>query len=1057
MNPMHELDVREENELDQALMRSQEFVEKNYLSRLSDYEIIPVPEQISQLTARDHFRIFHVNKLVYDKNENLLDKLTSVYSAIGDMGSSILLLLHSDGAQTNLYVGVKATHPKSHASSAKEALEKSFEGHFPGSELLPLRNQQLETMLEQMVKTPDSRNHKVISSVSGIPSLKDEDKTKFVQGLEKFIDAMKGEAYSAFFIADPVSHRDLLNIRQGYETLYSAMLPFAKSTVTLSANDTQSVTEGISKGMTHTINESLAQTQSHTSGTAVTNSESLNKSTSANGGFSFILSAGRTHSTSRSNSSSEAVNSSSSEGSSSTRGTSDAESSTENLSDTVTTGRGRTLQLQMENKALGGLLEKIDQQLERMKSSEDFGMWNCACYFLSDNIQTSKVAASTYKGIMRGEQSAIENSYINTWDYADTRSVEELAGYLKKLSHPYFNIEANVGLSLPHVTPGSMLSGKELAIQLGLPRKSVSGLPVLETAEFGRDVITHDTGAGERATLPLGQIFHMGRMESTPVRIDVNSLTMHTFVTGSTGSGKSNTIYALLSELYQKKIPFLVIEPAKGEYKEVFGGRDDVHVFGTNPAVTPIFKLNPFRFPEQIHVLEHIDRLVDIFNACWPLYAAMPAILKDAIEQTYEDIGWDLELSENMLHPDRYPSVQDLLRVLPKVIEDSAYAAELKSNYTGALVTRVKSLSNGLIGKLFSDQETDNGQLFTGNCIIDLSRIGSAETKSLLMGILFMRLQEDRMSKPLAMNSELRHVTVLEEAHHLLRRTSMEQSSEGSNVRGKSIEMITNAIAEMRTFGEGFIIADQAPNMLDNSVIRNTNTKIILRLPDGSDREEVGRAAALNEDQMNEIPKLKTGVAVVYQNNWLQPVLCQIQEFDRSLAKSYHYSADPHAELAKERQMKGNLLMLLLSQRVSEGRRVDLQQIDPEPLLGWLHQSGMDEKARWQLENNIRHYRDAGEMELWREERFDDLSKIVYHLSGGAKAIKAIREAKDLRHCSELMCHFLRRYANLQQIVEYEQAVVQCLFYEKSRQDEGFKDFYFAWVEHERKESGAWL
>ena len=44
-------------------------------------------------------------------------------------------------------------------------------------------------------------------------------------------------------------------------------------------------------------------------------------------------------------------------------------------------------------------------------------------------------------------------------------------------------------------------------------------------------------------------------------------LSMHTFVTGSTGSGKSNTVYEILRQLDMVGIHFLVIEPAKGEYK----------------------------------------------------------------------------------------------------------------------------------------------------------------------------------------------------------------------------------------------------------------------------------------------------------------------------------------------------------------------------------------------------------------------------------------------------------------------------------------------------------
>lgn len=169
-------------------------------------------------------------------------------------------------------------------------------------------------------------------------------------------------------------------------------------------------------------------------------------------------------------------------------------------------------------------------------------------------------------------------------------------------------------------------------------------------------------------------------------------------------------------------------------------------------------------------------------------------------------------------------------------------------------------------------------ELFDKNVIVDLSRVGSGETKSLIMGILVLKLQEYRIAHSDGSDSDLRHVTVLEEAHNLLKRTSTEQSSESSNLLGKSVEMLANSIAEMRTYGEGFIIADQSPGLLDMSVIRNTNTKIIMRLPDFSDRELVGKAAGLSTDQIIELSKLPRGVAAVYQNDWVSPVLCKIKK-----------------------------------------------------------------------------------------------------------------------------------------------------------------------------------
>ena len=162
------------------------------------------------------------------------------------------------------------------------------------------------------------------------------------------------------------------------------------------------------------------------------------------------------------------------------------------------------------------------------------------------------------------------------------------------------------------------------------------------------------------------------------------------------------------------------------------------------------------------------------------------------------------------------------------------------------------------------------------------------------------------------MNSPLRHVTVLEEAHNLLKRTSTEQSQESGNLLGKSVEMLTNSIAEMRTYGEGFIIADQAPALLDMAVIRNTNTKIIMRLPDQADRELVGKAANLNDDQITELAKLPRGVAAVYQNEWVQAVLCKVAKAETKDAV-YHYEKTTSEQSADDTAQRLKIAELLCS------------------------------------------------------------------------------------------------------------------------------------------------
>ena len=279
------------------------------------------------------------------------------------------------------------------------------------------------------------------------------------------------------------------------------------------------------------------------------------------------------------------------------------------------------------------------------------------------------------------------------------------------------------------------------------------------------------------------------------------------------------------------------------------------------------------------------------------MYAAMPAVLKESIERAYMVAGWKLDVSECKYHDTNgkplFPTFKDVLNQINIVMNESQYSADSKGDYKGALSTRLKSLTNGIYGQIFTNNEIPADQLFDQNVIVDLSRTGSSETKSLIMGLLVMKLQEYRMSTATTSNHPLQHVTVLEEAHNILKRTSTVQSEDSSNMVGKSVEMLANSIAEMRTYGEGFIIADQAPGLMDMSVIRNTNTKIVLRLPDLSDRELVGKASAMNDEQIVELSRLKTFVAAVYQNNWLEPVLCNI---DRHFTENCRYICPDNTE-----------------------------------------------------------------------------------------------------------------------------------------------------------------
>ena len=651
---------------------------------------------------------------------------------------------------------------------------------------------------------------------------------------------------------------------------------------------------------------------------------------------------------------------------------------------TVLMGKNDALTQNFVNYDVKNTLELIEKQIKRVEQSTALGMWDFSAYFMSESPIIANNTAHMYLALTQGENSYLSQSAVNLWEYREERKddIANIMDFIRRLQHPEFELDITPDdpsfdpdwlMYPPHVNATVSLTGRELAYSLNLPKKSVSGLPVLESVAFGREVQKF-TPPSEKTpkTLIVGNVYHMRKEDKNiRVKLDMDSLCAHTFITGSTGTGKSNFIYNLLEQIYEEDKHFLVIEPAKGEYKNVLGGFDDVSVYGTNPMYTELLHINPFSFPKHINVLEHIDRLVEIFNACWPMYAAMPAVLKDAIERVYKDKGWIF--SNPAYYSDDFPTFADLIKVLPEIMSESLYSADTKSDYSGALITRVKSLTNGINGEIFcSTKEISNEALFDKNVIVDISRVGSVETKSLIMGILIMKLQEYRM-QPDKMNKNLQHITVLEEAHNLLRRTSFAQAQESSNLHGKSVEMLTNAIAEMRTYGEGFIIADQAPDMLDEAVIRNTNTKIIFRLPDEHDCELVGKSIALTNVQIKELAKLPAFVAVIHQNDWIEAVLCKSEKYDKE--RKYAFNK-------KESNISAYHLMLIIY-GISE--KIALSDEEKAEVLDWINRLENGDNTKRILRKGL------ADESLTEEEKLI----VAYNVFGGHRTAMLLRNAEN--------------------------------------------------------------
>ncbi|MGI6221589.1 MAG: ATP-binding protein [Coriobacteriales bacterium] len=942
-------------------------IRKKYLARLTEMQIVPVGEMLPlEEDLIQNVRLYHVAEMVYEKGERVTDKFTTVFNTLSTYNATAFIIMDSDGKRTDFYVGVRNTEEdesqKRSTVTLGDTLKNTLIGHFPG---MKIEGRDRASIARLSGKILNQQNVASVSVVGNSKSTDSESNEQFVQGLEKLAFAMQGRQYIGIIIAESQSPQMVQLLRKEHQDLYTKLSPLQKVQLSESTSKTTSRSKSFAemdgKQRAALLGGALTSLGGVIGGAVIGASVSEPAVGSMIGGQI----AGQLSGFINTLAPSEQI--------------SDAHSYSTSTS--------------TENKTVTDMLQMLDDSLKRTREFDSYGMWNVAAYFLSDEMSAAEIAASNYRSLMNGENSGREVSAINSWRGNNPQIVgdyRDLTTYLSRFVHPLFYYGSNGEYSV--VTNASTtITGKELGIHMELPRATVSGLPVIEHAEFGKEVTTYKLFSRDEALRPedritLGKIFDLGQITGKVVELENKSLNMHTFITGSTGSGKSNTVYQMLSELHQDKIPFLVVEPAKGEYKDVFGNWPDVNVYSTNPNMSELVNINPFKFPDSIHVLEHVDGLVEIFSVCWPMYDAMPAFFKDAILRSYEEVGWDLGSSTFDGDEVEYPDFDVLVEQLNALIEESDYASDIKSNYRGALITRVKSLTVGLNNFIFTTEQTPYEKLFDENCILDISRVKSTETKALIMGLIVYILNEYRVDRKTESNNGLKHVTVLEEAHNLLKNTS---GGGESALIGKSVEMLTQTIAEIRTYGEGFIIVDQSPSSVDIAAIKNTNTKIVLRTPEANDREAVGRSIGLSPDQVNEIAKLPSGVAVVYQNDWVAPVLTMI---DKASVSESPYVPVRKTTIRTLRSARLQILRMLMQPWIGKSR------IDERELRDSLKVLSMPREQKKAISALIDDYTLCNGLLKWSSADIPELQKLVQAVLGfDSRSFEDLETPDELR------------------------------------------------------------
>ncbi|MCT9114342.1 DUF87 domain-containing protein, partial [Streptomyces mirabilis] len=477
-----------------------------------------------------------------------------------------------------------------------------------------------------------------------------------------------------------------------------------------------------------------------------------------------------------------------------------------------------------------------------------------------------------WRGIFSAEQSLSEP--VRVWDR------EDVPGLAAQWALPDPVEETAPGCYRHPFQHQTLLTSAQLAAYVHLPNTETNGFAVTQVPEFDTVAPPADPGS-----LGLGTLVEHQRVTTTSYGVRPDKLTRHAFVTGVTGSGKTNTVFHLMRQVARSGIPFLVVEPAKTEYRALLrdeGLPDRLQIFTPGDETVSPFRLNPFEVPEGTAPSVHLDLLRSVFGASFGMWTPLPQVLEVCLHEVYAARGWEVTYGTNpRLDGDSeraaaFPTLADLVHKVEEVVPRLGYDSEVTGNILAALRTRLNSLRAGGKGRMLDVRRSLPIELLLGQpTVLELEGMGDDDDKAFMMGLLMIRLAEHRRFQ--GDTESLRHLLVVEEAHRLLANTTGRSMVEGqADARGKAVETFTQLLSEVRAYGQGIVVVDQVPVKLAPEVLKNTNLKVAHRVVAGDDREVLGSTMVMTPAQSVALATLPVGRAAVFTDGEDAPLLLQV-------------------------------------------------------------------------------------------------------------------------------------------------------------------------------------
>lgn len=393
----------------------------------------------------------------------------------------------------------------------------------------------------------------------------------------------------------------------------------------------------------------------------------------------------------------------------------------------------------------------------------------------------------------------------------------------------------------------------------------------------------------ETAPVQIPDGIYLGKdTDGYPVNFALKDFPRHAFFTGMPGSGKTNTMLHLVTQLRKKNIPFLALEPAKKEYRALLGNKEmqDVYLFSPHLQSKFPLQMNPMAFPIGTRLSEHINALLEVFEGSFTLEGPTYKFLSSSIQQSYINLGWDIEDENTEECELPYPTLQDVYDNLEKEIEASGYDGELKGNIRSFLQVRLGGLMERDAGELFNVRASTikPDDWLNISAIVELEVLGEQAKNFFVLLVCHYILETlranpsggaDRSGKPMP----VRHVIFIEEAHNIIAPSTQQAGSDSVDPKISATAYIVKMLAEVRALREAIVIADQLPTALASEVTKNTGLKLVHRLTAQDDREQIGTAISASPMQLERMASFTSGRAFIYHERTMKPFEMQVAEW----------------------------------------------------------------------------------------------------------------------------------------------------------------------------------